>query len=48
MEKEPARVKPFEEVKDAIAEQQGVNDKMQASMDQARAALLKAPAPQPR
>ena len=45
-EKEPARVKPFDEVKDAIAEQlkkQGVNDKMQASMDQARAALLKAP-----
>ncbi len=45
-EKEPARVKPFDEVKDAIAEQlkkQGVNDKMQASMDQAHAALLKAP-----
>jgi peptidyl-prolyl cis-trans isomerase D len=46
MEKEPARVKPFDEVKDSIAEQmkkQGVNDKMQASMDQAHAALLKAP-----
>jgi len=46
LEKEPARVKPFDEVKDSIAEQlkkQGVNDKMQASMDQARAALLKAP-----
>jgi len=46
MEKEPARVKPFDEVKDSIAEQlkkQGVNDKMQASMDQARAALVKAP-----
>ncbi len=46
MEKEPARVKPFDEVKDSIAEQlkkQGVNDKMQAAMDQARAALLKAP-----
>ena len=46
MEKEPARVKPFDEVKDSIAEQlkkQGVNDKMQASMDQARASLLKAP-----
>lgn len=46
MEKEPARVKPFDEVKDSIAEQlkkQGVNDKMQASMDLARAALLKAP-----
>jgi peptidyl-prolyl cis-trans isomerase D len=45
-EKEPARVKPFDEVKDSIAEQlkkQGVNDKMQASMDQAHAALLKAP-----
>ncbi len=46
VEKEPARVKPFEEVKDSIAEQlkkQGVNDKMQATVDQARAALLKAP-----
>jgi peptidyl-prolyl cis-trans isomerase D len=46
LEKEPARVKPFDEVKDSIADQlkkQGVNDKMQASMDQARAALLKAP-----
>ena len=45
MEKEPARVKPFEEVKDSIAEQlkkQGVNEKMQATADQARAAL-KAP-----
>jgi peptidyl-prolyl cis-trans isomerase D len=46
MEKEPARVKPFEEVKDSIAEQlkkQGVNEKMQATADQARAALQKAP-----
>ena len=46
LEKEPARVKPFDEVKDSIADQlkkQGVNDKMQASMDQAHAALLKAP-----
>jgi len=46
LEKESARVKPFDEVKDSIAEQlkkQGVNDKMQASIDQARAALLKAP-----
>jgi peptidyl-prolyl cis-trans isomerase D len=46
MEKEPARVKPFEEVKDSIADQlkkQGVNEKMQAMVDQARAALLKAP-----
>ncbi len=45
-EKEPARVKPFDEVKDSIADQlkkQGVNDKMQVSMDQARSALLKAP-----
>ena len=45
-EKEPARVKPFEEVKDSIADQlkkQGVNEKMQATVDQARAALLKAP-----
>ena len=41
--KEPARVKPFEEVKDSIAEQlkkQGVNEKMQSTVDQARAALL--------
>ena len=39
-------MRPFDEVKASIAEQlkkQGVNDKMQASMDQARAALLKAP-----
>lgn len=47
LEKQPARVKPFEEVKDSISEQlkkQGVNEKMQATVDQARAALLKAPA----
>lgn len=46
MEKESARVKPFDEVKDSIAEQikkQSVNEKMQAAADQARAALLKAP-----
>jgi len=46
-EKQPARVKPFEEVKDSITEQlkkQGVNEKMQTTVDQARAALLKAPA----
>jgi len=46
-EKQSARVKPFEEVKDSIAEQlkkQGVNEKMQGTVDQARAALLKAPA----
>ncbi len=45
-EKQPARVKPFEEVKDSIAEQlkkQGVNDKMQTIVDQARAALAKNP-----
>jgi peptidyl-prolyl cis-trans isomerase D len=45
-EKEAARVKPFDEVRAAIGEQlkkQGVNDKMQAAMDQARAALQKAP-----
>lgn len=46
LEKEPARVKPFDEVKGSIEEQlrkQGVNDKMQAAADQARAALQKAP-----
>ena len=46
LQKEAARVKPFEEVKANIEEQikkQGVNEKMQAVMDQARAALLKAP-----
>jgi peptidyl-prolyl cis-trans isomerase D len=46
LEKEPARVKPFEEVKGSIEEQlkkQGVNEKMQAAADQARAALQKAP-----
>jgi peptidyl-prolyl cis-trans isomerase D len=44
--KEPARVKPFEEVKDSLAEQlkkQGVNEKMQTTVDQARAALVKNP-----
>ena len=46
LEKEAARVKPFEEVKTSIEEQlkkQGVGDKMQAAADQARAALQKAP-----
>ena len=46
LEKEPARVKPFEEVKASLEEQlkkQGVGDKMQAAADQARAALQKAP-----
>jgi peptidyl-prolyl cis-trans isomerase D len=46
LEKEPARVKPFEEVKGDIETQlkkQGVNEKTQIAADQARAALLKAP-----
>jgi peptidyl-prolyl cis-trans isomerase D len=46
LEKEAARVKPFDEVKSSIEEQikkQGVNEKMQAAADQARAALLKSP-----
>ena len=46
LEKEPAHVKPFEEVKadiEAQLKKQQVNEKMQAAADQARAALLKAP-----
>jgi peptidyl-prolyl cis-trans isomerase D len=46
LEKEPARVKPFEEVKaDLIKElkSEGVNDKMQSTADQVRAALEKSP-----
>jgi len=46
MEKQPARVVPFEEVKDQIAgelKKQNVADKMQSLADQAHAALLKAP-----
>ena len=46
LEKEAARVKPFDEVKAGIEEQirkQGVGEKVQAAADQARAALLKAP-----
>jgi peptidyl-prolyl cis-trans isomerase D len=46
MEREPARVKPFEEVKSALAEElkkQGVNDKTQSLADQARAELEKSP-----
>jgi peptidyl-prolyl cis-trans isomerase D len=46
MEKEPARVKPFEEVKTALAEElkkQEVNDKTQSFADQARAELEKSP-----
>ena len=44
--KEPAKVKPFEEVKDSIAKQlkaQSVNDKAQKTADDARAALAKDP-----
>ncbi len=46
LDKEPARVKPFEEVKAALADdvrKQGVTDKMQATADQVHAALEKAP-----
>lgn len=46
LEKEPARVKPFDEVKAALAtdmKRTGLTDKMQAIADQARAALLKSP-----
>jgi peptidyl-prolyl cis-trans isomerase D len=46
LEKEPARVKPFEEVKTALAEEmkkQGVNEKTQSLADQARAELEKSP-----
>jgi peptidyl-prolyl cis-trans isomerase D len=46
MEKEPARVKPFEEVKAALAtemKKQGVNDKTQSLADQAHAELEKSP-----
>ncbi len=44
--KEPARVKPFDEVKAALTDElkkQGVADKMQMIADQARAALAKSP-----
>jgi peptidyl-prolyl cis-trans isomerase D len=46
LEKEPARVKPFEEAKAALAEElkkQGVNEKTQALADQSRAELEKSP-----
>ncbi len=46
MEKEPARLRPFEEVKDQIAKEQvkqQVYDRMQQIADQVRAALLKNP-----
>jgi peptidyl-prolyl cis-trans isomerase D len=45
-EKQPARVVPFEEVKDQIAaelKKQAVGEKMQSLADQAHAALVKAP-----
>jgi peptidyl-prolyl cis-trans isomerase D len=44
LEKEPARVKPFEEVRAGLIadlKKQGVNEKMQATADQVRAALEK-------
>ena len=46
LEKEPARVKPFSEVKNDLADdrkKQMVNDREQTMADQARAALVKAP-----
>ena len=46
-DKQPAKVRPFEEVKDSIAKQlkqQNVADKTQQLADQARVALAKAPA----
>ena len=46
LEREPARVKPFEEVKadiEAQLKKQAVNEKTEAAAEQARAALLKAP-----
>jgi peptidyl-prolyl cis-trans isomerase D len=46
LEKEPARVKPFDEVKASLADEmkkQGVNDKMQMLADQAHSELEKAP-----
>jgi peptidyl-prolyl cis-trans isomerase D len=46
IERENARLKPFEEAKAALADElrkQGVSDKMQAAADQIRAALVKAP-----
>ena len=46
LEREPARVKPFEEVKASLADdlkKQGVTDKMQSVADQVHAALEKSP-----
>lgn len=46
LEREPARVKPFEEVKAQLTDdlrKQGVNDKMQSIADQVHAALEKSP-----
>jgi peptidyl-prolyl cis-trans isomerase D len=50
LEKQPARVVPFEEVKDQIAaelKKQNVADKVQSLADQAHAALLKSPGSAP-
>ncbi len=47
LEKEPARLRPFEEVKSELAEEQKkqrLYDRMQELADQARAELIKAPA----
>jgi peptidyl-prolyl cis-trans isomerase D len=46
LERENARLKPFEEAKAALADElrkQGVNDKMQSASEQMRAALVKSP-----
>jgi peptidyl-prolyl cis-trans isomerase D len=46
LEHEPARVKPFDEVKASLADdlkKQGISDKMEALGDQVRAALAKSP-----
>jgi peptidyl-prolyl cis-trans isomerase D len=46
LEREPARVKPFDEVKDSLAadlKKQGLTEKMQSIGDQVRAALAKSP-----
>jgi peptidyl-prolyl cis-trans isomerase D len=46
LEREPARVKPFDEVKGALAEElkkQGISEKMQSITDQMHAALEKSP-----
>jgi peptidyl-prolyl cis-trans isomerase D len=46
LEREPARVKPFDEVKASLADdlrKQGLSDKMQSTADQVHAALEKSP-----